>query len=108
VFLIGIASHKLSRLIAKDKATSFARALHEVPEAWWAGRGRGEPLWPWTPVCGRRAARVPVLPRAMGGQWPHVRSRRRTPSPTFCRSPIARPRSSCERGSSGRRAGRRR
>jgi hypothetical protein len=26
VFLIGIASHKLSRLIAKDKVTSFARA----------------------------------------------------------------------------------
>ena len=64
IVLTGVATHKLSRLIAKDKIMAFVRAPFteyqepggpaEVEER---ARGRG------LAAHGRRAARVPVLPR---------------------------------------------
>jgi len=67
VVLIGTASRKLSRLVAKDKVTSFLRAsVHRVPGARRPCRGRGASARRGRPQSPRRAPDLPLLPGTVG------------------------------------------
>ena len=77
--LAGVATHKVSRLIANDKVTSFLRrAVHPLPGARRPRRTRGGAARDRRPLRDRRAPRLPVLPRAMGRRRLRGRPRRRT------------------------------
>ncbi len=68
IMLTGIATHKVSRLLAKDRVTSFVRApFTEYQEP--AGHGEVEEGAPSRAAQGHRgAAHPPVLPGPMGSR----------------------------------------
>ena len=68
VVLFGVATHKLSRLLAKDKVTAAIRAPFTEYEAK-GGPAEVEerPAWTWAAPHVRRARHLPVLPRPVAG-----------------------------------------
>ena len=80
IAMTGIATHKLTRLIAKDRVTSFLRApfvTYQEP----SGHGEVEeaPRRPGTAVGGGRAARMSLLPGPVGRRSFYGRVPRRAP-----------------------------
>jgi hypothetical protein len=81
VLLIGVATHKLSRLIAKDKVTSFpTSAVHQISGVERTRRGRRGAVWSRCPPRCRRALGVPLLPCSVGGYGVHSGAHRRSSS----------------------------
>jgi len=63
--LLGIATHKLSRIVAKDRITGILRAPFVFYSQFWRGRsGRGS-AWPWISTRHRSFDFVPVLHGAL-------------------------------------------
>jgi Protein of unknown function (DUF1360) len=71
VVLIGTASHKLARLVSKDKVTSFLRAPFTECQGRRARRSRRASARRGRPQSRRRAPDLPLLPRTVGvGRFP--------------------------------------